>query len=821
MHKFPARALSLLLAALLTAGCLGGMAVTASAQEPSPQDAYVLRFEGEGAKPYLYGSRYEFQHSYNDPAAGENSVWTYWNCPEIFNLVNTEDGSSIAVYCTDVDTSTQGDTSYRRINLEDSTYHQSGAAQTLRSILLNTFPKKTVAEVQAAAVAAGYAVTELAQGELISATQQAIWKTTHGDKYTVDDHSTGLRGMGSYDEADFVYPDSLEATLTDYTASNVENLYRYFLSMPGTPAMNDAVSEYTFDDVQYAAEQKDGSYTVTVTFTVSTTVDPGDSLTLRATCGSQVHTEALQAGANTVTFTGMAAQEPVKLEIFGYEQGGDVYLFDALGDRAVSQSMIGYDDSKLPVYGTVTAGPDRILKLHKTTGDDQKTPLSNIQFSIYEVGSLADYLNGSLAIGAVPTEADVALYATEARRIATVTTDTQGIASCSLGQTDRVYLVVEEPNPAVEAPVDPFFVCIPFRDADSGEWIYTLEVSPKNTPITEDVVIEKDVTQIDNDSDTFDVGQVHTWIIQSSIPAGMASGTGYVITDTLDYRLTYQDNLAVSVAAPTDPAKTETLFLTEDSDYTVTTGTATDAAGNTADTFTVSLTAAGMQKVAAAAAASQSTCEVRVYFDAVINRQAGLGVAIPNQAHVDYTNNVGLVYSDDSDQPEVHTGGLNIRKISAEDGSTLAGATFKLARPATAGETPDLTIMVEGQELGLVYVSFYATADLSGEKVSQVTTGDNGLALLYGVAYGDYYLIETAAPQGYNKLEGPVAAKVTATSHTLEGADGSFVTVRNSAKFRLPDTGGMGTTLFTVTGVSLMVIAGILLFISQKKKYSA
>lgn len=822
MHKLPTRAMSLLLTALLTVGCLGTMAFPASAQEPSAQDAYVLRFEGEGAKPYLYGSRYEFKHSYNDPAAGETSVWTFWNCPEIFNLVNTENGSSIAAYCTDADSNTRGNTGYRRINLEDSTYHVSGAAQKLRTILLNTFPRKTVAEVQAAAVAAGYDVQELAQGELISATQQAIWETTHGDKYTVDEHSTGLRGMGSYEEDEFIYPESLEAELTDYTASNMENLYQYFLSLPGTPAMNDAVSEYTFEDVSYAAEKQNGSYTITVTFTVNTTVDAGDSLTLRATCGSQAKTEALQTGANTVTFTGMAAQDPVKLEITGYEQGGDVYLFDAVGDRAFSQSMIGYDDSKLPVYGTVTAGPDRILRLHKTTGDDQKKPLSNIQFSIYEVGTLADYLAGNLAIGAVPSEADIALYATAARLIATVTTDAQGIASCNLGQTDRVYLVVEEANAVIETPVAPFFVCVPVRDADSEEWSYTVEVSPKNTPITEEVIIEKDVTEIDNDHDTFDVGQVHTWIIQSSIPVGLSTGTAYVITDTLDYRLTYQGNLVVSVAKTTDLAKTETLILTEATDYTVTTGTNVDADGNTVDTFAISLTAVGMQKVAAAASADpDNVYEVRVYFDAVINRQADLGAEIPNRAHVDYTNNVGLVYSDDSDEPEVHTGGLNIRKISAEDGSTLAGASFKLARPAAAGETPDLTIKVDGKEIGLVYVDFYATADLTGEKVSEVTTGDNGLALLYGVAYGDYYLIETAAPQGYNKLEGPVAAKVTATSHTLEGADGSFVTVKNSAKFRLPDAGGMGTTLFTVTGASLIVIAAIVLFLTQKKKYSA
>ncbi len=819
MYKYGKRAFALLLAAVLAVGTLSGLPLIAAAQEPGPEDAYVLRYEGKGAQPYLYGSRYEFKHSHNDPAAGEGSVWTFWNCPEIFNLVNTRDGSSIAAYCTDADTGTRTDTGYRRINLEDSTYHASGAAQRLRTLLLNTFPRKTVAEVQAAANAAGFAVTDLAQGELISATQQAIWELTHGDKYTVDDHSTGLRGMSSYDESEFVYPDSLHAQITDYTASNMENLYKYFLSLPGTEATADAVSEYTFKDVSYTAEQADGSYTVTVTFAVNTTIREGDRLTLRATCGSQVQERDLQSGTGIITFTGLVAQTPVKLEITGLQQGGDVYLFDALGDRRFSQSMIGYDDSLLPVYGAVTAGPDRILQLHKTTGDESKTPLQNIRFSVYEVGSLSDYLAGKLAIGTVPSEEDRALYATADRLVGTVTTDENGIARLNLGQTDRVYLVVEEPNSAVEAPVDPFFVCVPMRDADADTWTYTVEVSPKNTPITEEVILNKDVTDIDNDHDSFAVGQEHGWILRASLPTGLAHATKFEITDTLDHRLTFRGGVLVSVAGQDAPAKSETVVLEDVTDYTLTLGTAQDANGNDVDTFTLALTPAGMQKAAEAQVAG--TPELRVYFAAIINSAADLGTEIPNQAHVEYVNQLGLVYTDDSDLPEVHTGGLNLRKLSAKDGAPLAGASFKLARPAAPGETPDLTCKIGGKKIDLVYVSFYPTTDLSGEPVSEVTTGENGLAVLYGLAYGDYYLIETAAPTGFNKLESPVAAKVTATSHVLEGADGSFVTVTNSAKFTLPDAGGMGTTLFTVGGASLILLAAAVLMIAQKKKHSA
>lgn len=816
------RTLALALALLIAATCLGSLRTASHAAEMPVTDAYVLRYEGADAKPYLYGTRYEFKHSYSDPEAGENSVWTYYNCPEIFQLVSTLDGSAIAAYCTDADTGTKSNTAYRRINLEDASFYAPGAAGKLRAIVLGSFPHKSVAEVAAAANAAGYPVVDLQQGELISATQQAIWETAHGDKYTVDDHSTGLRGMGSFDEADFVYPDSLDATLSDNTAANMENLYNYFLSLEAVAPTADAVSEYTFENVTYHAEAEEtGLFTVTVTYHIATAIDEGDALTLTATCGDQMYSEPLQAGDGSVRFTGLTGANAVKLEIQGYEQGGDVYLFDADGDRAASQSMIGYDDSQLPVYAQVIASEDRILNLYKTTGDAQRTPLANIEFEIYRVGSLEDYLGGKLPIGAVPTEADLAHYITEETFVATVKTDKNGLATYNFGKVDGVYLVRELANDVIETPADPFFVCVSTVDPATGAPVYTVNVYPKNTVITEDVSIDKDVTQVGNDHDTFAVGQTHTWIIQSSIPSGMATGLRYDISDVLDYRLTYQGNILVTVAADDAPAKTESLILSESTDYTVTQGTATDDQGHIVDTFTVALTQDGIRKVAEAAANADEVLEVRVYFDSIINQNAGMGQQIPNQAHVEYTNNVGIDYDADSDFPEVHTGGLQILKVDAQNSEALSGAIFRIARPAAAGETADITFTVDSQLLSLVFVDFYSTADLSGEKVSQVTTGEDGTAVIYGLTYGEYYLVETAAPTGYNKLTQPVAVTISAGSHLVEADGSGYVTVTNSSQFLLPETGGAGTMLLTVTGFTMILAAMALFILSGKVRKTA
>ena len=61
-----------------------------------------------------------------------------------------------------------------------------------------------------------------------------------------------------------------------------------------------------------------------------------------------------------------------------------------------------------------------------------------------------------------------------------------------------------------------------------------------------------------------------------------------------------------------------------------------------------------------------------------------------------------------------------------------------------------------------------------------------------------------------------MAVKVTATSHVLNGTDGSFVTVSNSAKFTLPNAGGMGTTLFYTLG-GILVVAAVVLLVTKKR----
>ena len=110
-----------------------------------------------------------------------------------------------------------------------------------------------------------------------------------------------------------------------------------------------------------------------------------------------------------------------------------------------------------------------------------------------------------------------------------------------------------------------------------------------------------------------------------------------------------------------------------------------------------------------------------------------------------------------------------------------------------------------------------------------------------GLDAGEYYLKETAAPDGYNLLKNDVKVVITSQiadvwdgsntadalkdlSVTSNGTDGVGneetgvveITVLNVAGIQLPSTGGIGTTIFYAAGIVLM--AGAVFFVVRRKR---
>ena len=152
----------------------------------------------------------------------------------------------------------------------------------------------------------------------------------------------------------------------------------------------------------------------------------------------------------------------------------------------------------------------------------------------------------------------------------------------------------------------PFLIAVPMTTEDGEGLTYIVNVEPKNN-VLPGPDVDKDVTQIGNKSDSLDVGEEATWIIRGEIPADIADAKEYVMTDDLNYQLTYSGNLIVKVEATTAEADNSAEtgnVLEKGTDYNlaVTKGTVDvtvssgDVVAEEISTIVVELTQAGMDK---------------------------------------------------------------------------------------------------------------------------------------------------------------------------------------------------------------------------------
>lgn len=450
---------------------------------------------------------------------------------------------------------------------------------------------------------------------------------------------------------------------------------------------------------------------------------------------------------------------------------------------------------------------DRVLNIYQSaSGEAEKQPLADIQIDLYLVAAMEE-LAGELSLSEQPTQQEIERYQRPENLIATLLTDVQGFATYNFtenGRPDGVYLVVERFSPSIAEAIEPFYISIPTTGEEGGQ--YTLDIHLKST-VESGPVVNIDVNAIDNDSGSFAVGQLHTWIIRGSLPKGLGKAQSYILTHEIDSRLT-RENGSMVILHTRDGGQ---IPLRSKEHYQLEEGRGIDGI----DRLRLALTPAGMAYAASNLGEGSYTPELRISFRACINGHTAMGETIPGSAQLSYTNSAGISFEVESDKPEVHTGGIH---IALTDGiqTPLPEASFRLARLATDGELLDRSIRkdqlyIDGQKQQVVFASFYDNEAIHGEMVTEMTTKSDGKSLAYGLPYGKYYLVETKAPSGYNRITLPIPVAVNEISHLTED-DGwknmkdevvdNTVTITNT-KFVLPETGGVGTALFAMVGISM------------------
>ncbi len=809
--------------------------VTAADTEITESSTYVLDRDGNGETLYRYQSPcmigYDMNNQYGEKGIPIQAF--------VFTMYNQVTGEHFPTYCGDINVTAVQGANYRRLNLEDSSFSASAAGK-IRAILQEGFyiipidgesddDHATRVSEKTAALAAASGAEGLTTGEAIAATQAAIWKVVHGAELSFpkfcrsvfNPTNTKYRSLCSYSELKVKYNLDNGASIN----STIDTAYNYLISLDPVPASSKTVSPASFTDMNEPVftENADGSYNISVTMTVDVEMAEGDTLTVRAELGDSYSAyTSLVDGVQNITLElynvpASLIEGEVIISISGYQTSAGYFLFDAEGSRGTSQTMVGYNNSRLPVYAEIVAGEDRVLKIQKTTsvavGNNSyvSKPLSNISFDIIPIATMDEYLSGAVTLP------DASTYTLPAYADYNLTTDENGEASMNFlhqNLPDGVYLVAERQNPSIVAPIEPFYLFIPMTDTETGETVYEVTIKPKND-VKGGVHIEKDVTSVGNDESSVNAYEAHTWIIGSTVPEDISTGKSYVITDTLDNRLDYLGNVRVVLEEGGEDVET----LEADTDYTVTvTDVDSLSEGKPSDFFEIALTSNGMSKIANTVGDNSfNSYMLRVYFDARINANAEMGEQIPNGAKLEYINAVDFEFTAESDVPVVYTGGFNLLKVdSANTSKVLAGAVFELYRTATQEEVgADVQGLTEiaGVVGKVIKVSFYDDPSLEGEKVTLVTTDEDGKASIYGLAFGKYFLVETEAPAGYNLLGTTFELNVDETSHTEENT----ILVKNESGIVLPGTGGIGTTVYFVSGTLLVCFALFFLYISKRK----
>lgn len=229
---------------------------------------------------------------------------------------------------------------------------------------------------------------------------------------------------------------------------------------------------------------------------------------------------------------------------------------------------------------------------------------------------------------------------------------------------------------------------------------------------------------------------------------------------------------------------------------------------------------------------------ITVVYTATLNKDAVIGMnPNTNKAVVEYSNNptTGGTGTSEPSIVDVHTFDFTIYKYylkdqnNKEDKTALANAEFELYKANTTGDAADtnakINIVDEGK--GVYRQATADEAKVTGFTSAKIVSDADGKVLVKGLVAGTYYLRETKAPEGYNKLLSDIKVEIKAnydettgklTSYSVDytyngtKTPGNAITskdnspevpVENKTGAQLPSTGSKGALMVTLAGIVL------------------
>lgn len=344
----------------------------------------------------------------------------------------------------------------------------------------------------------------------------------------------------------------------------------------------------------------------------------------------------------------------------------------------------------------------------------------------------------------------------------------------------------------------------------SWDGSHQMELDDENNP--EDTIAPHSESDEKKAGD-FGIGDTVTYQLTSKVPdmTGYNSYT-FKFSDTLSKGLDLKEVLSVKVGNTTLTAKksgTNTYALAYDQAKRTLTVTLNDFytsyKNRTGETITV-------------------------VYTATLNKDAVIGMnPNTNKAVVEYSNDptTGGTGTSEPSIVDVHTFDFTIFKyyLKNETKTALANAEFELYK--ANGEVAGAKVNIKKVEEGKYRVATPEEIATEGFKSDVIVSGTNGKVLVKGLDAGTYYLRETKAPDGYNKLLSDIKVEIkpvydkttgkltsysvdyTYNGKTTNGAaitnktDSPEVAVENKTGAQLPSTGSKGALMVTLAGIVL------------------
>lgn len=316
-----------------------------------------------------------------------------------------------------------------------------------------------------------------------------------------------------------------------------------------------------------------------------------------------------------------------------------------------------------------------------------------------------------------------------------------------------------------------------------------VSIEEKNgVPTVKKIIVDSNKDKTDNYANIGDVVKYQT------IVTAQKGAQTYVLHDTMEKGLTFNNDVQVKVSGQENNLSLAT-------DYEVVESQADGC------TFEIKFTEEFLKTI------SEET-KIEVTYSATLNADAEIQTSNDNTTYLTYGNN------NKSNTSNTHTvtHEIKVLKYTKTTDNPLANAKFSLYNAETDGTAYTLVQKAD--------TTNYRLAMTRETGVTEVTTTNTGTFSIQGLKPGTYWLEETAAPKGYNKLAKRIKVVInndgTLIVDNKDRGENNLpinqVNVENKTGTVLPSTGGAGTTMIYLIGGALVLGSGVVLVTKRRVK---